>query len=58
MDVDTKTFSQEIHSSRAVVACKAAPAPLVTNPCTALVPVTKLPPTKVAAGDCCSVSPL
>ena len=40
-------YLQEIHSSRAVVPCKAAPAPLVTNPCTALVPVTKLPPTKV-----------
>ena len=44
---------QEIHSSRAVVPCKAAPAPLVTNPCTALVPVTKLPPTKVVTGYYC-----
>ena len=45
---------QEIHSSRAVVPCKAAPAPLVTNPCTALVPVTKLPPTKVVISYYCS----
>ena len=45
---------QEIHSSRAVVHCKAAPAPLVTNPCTALVPITKLPPTKVVISYYCS----
>ena len=48
---------QEIHSSRAVVPCKVAPAPLVTNPCTALVPVTKLPPTKVLTGYYCSAPP-